>query len=480
MTAADRDREAFEAWMREEHPHCNLVGLPGGEYVWMVARFQWKAWQAARAQAEPVAVPAGFVLVPIDPSHKKLCKLGHEWACNAEEAAETYATILEVCGNDATAASGRDHLPRGHVILEQADMLDGRRVSQTVRATDGSEYERIVHADEAYGAPATPVSPPAESGEVERLREALERMVLETREGPNYRPSAYALKQAEEALASTPAESGETEDEMIWRISDALSEEVIADLREQGIDPEAGVKLVDDMAGQAKALASTPAPQPGGAVKQRVLERISVFASCRPETDESWESWYHAAFDMLASEVAALSPSPSGWDAGAEEHHKLDTARQVFFYEQDFYVLSNFSAFTLVWKGHLFDTSEAAYHWEKFIANDPGVAYLIRKAPSAHEAFKIAERYRSVRRSDWDAVKIDIMRDILRAKAAQHEYVRRKLLATGDRELIEDSWRDAFWGWGPNRDGQNMLGKIWMEVRAELRALPTPPAGEEK
>ncbi len=29
-------------------------------------------------------------------------------------------------------------------------MMDGR-VSQTVRAADGSEYERVVHADEAYG-----------------------------------------------------------------------------------------------------------------------------------------------------------------------------------------------------------------------------------------------------------------------------------------------------------------------------------------
>lgn len=44
----------------------------------------------------------------------------------------------------------RDCLPKGHVILEQADTMDGR-VSQTVRAADGSEYERIVHADEAYG-----------------------------------------------------------------------------------------------------------------------------------------------------------------------------------------------------------------------------------------------------------------------------------------------------------------------------------------
>jgi len=43
-----------------------------------------------------------------------------------------------------------DCLPKGHVILEQADMPDGR-VSQIVRVADGAEYERIVHADEAYG-----------------------------------------------------------------------------------------------------------------------------------------------------------------------------------------------------------------------------------------------------------------------------------------------------------------------------------------
>ncbi len=31
-------------------------------------------------------------------------------------------------------------------------------------------------------------------------------------------------------------------------------------------------------------------------------------------------------------------------------------------------------------------------------------------------------------------------------------------------------------GWGPNRDGRNMLGKLWMEVRTELRASPVPSA----
>lgn len=150
-------------------------------------------------------------------------------------------------------------------------------------------------------------------------------------------------------------------------------------------------------------------------------------------------------------------------------NHKLDTDTQVFFYEQDFYVLSNFSAFTLMWKGIRFDTSEAAYHWEKF-PDEQEVRDMIVAAPSAHEAFKLAESQKVFRRQDWDLVKVDVMREILREKARQHEYVRRKLLATGERELIEDSWRDNFWGWGPNRDGRNMLGKLWMEVRAELRA----------
>jgi hypothetical protein len=153
------------------------------------------------------------------------------------------------------------------------------------------------------------------------------------------------------------------------------------------------------------------------------------------------------------------------------ECRKMDNDKQVFFYEQDFYVLSNFSSFRINLNGLTFDTSEAAYHWLKFSITAPAIADAVRAAPSAHEAFKIAETNKALRRGDWDDVKTHFMRDILRAKIDQHEYVRRKLLATGDRELIEDSWRDGVWGWGPNRDGQNLLGKLWMEVRAELRGM---------
>lgn len=151
-----------------------------------------------------------------------------------------------------------------------------------------------------------------------------------------------------------------------------------------------------------------------------------------------------------------------------ENRLTLDTNEQVFFYEQDHYYLSNFSSFALIWKGHRFDTLEVAYHWEKFAGVVNSVADAIHASSSSHEAFKIAEMNAFRRRTDWDYVKVDVMRLLLRVKVAQHPYVFRKLLETGNRELVENSWRDSYWGWGPNRDGQNMLGKLWMELRREL------------
>lgn len=168
-------------------------------------------------------------------------------------------------------------------------------------------------------------------------------------------------------------------------------------------------------------------------------------------------------------------------------NHKLDTDSQVFFYEQDFYVLSNFSAFQLKWAGQTFMTSEHAYQWTKFVHMDEksnqhsaAVRDAIKEAKSAHDAYKLAEQNKLFRRPDWDDLKLECMCCILEQKAQQHEYVRRKLLATGDRELIEDSWRDDYWGWGPNRDGQNMLGRIWMKVRAEIRKNDARDQAEQR
>ena len=67
-------------------------------------------------------------------------------------------------------------------------------------------------------------------------------------------------------------------------------------------------------------------------------------------------------------------------------------------------------------------------------------------------------------RTDWDRVKFDIMRVANYHKYTQNPYLKRLLLETGDREIIEHS-KDKIWGDGKNGKGQNWLGKILMETR---------------
>lgn len=139
----------------------------------------------------------------------------------------------------------------------------------------------------------------------------------------------------------------------------------------------------------------------------------------------------------------------------------------IFFYEREFYVLSNFSSFMLDWKGLRFPTSEHAYHWEKFVGK-PEIQAKILDAKSAHDSLKIAHEHKDSYLPNWDEIKLDVMTNICRAKAQQHPYVMKKLIQTGSRQIIEDSWRDDYWGWGPNCDGNNHLGKIWMKLRDEI------------
>jgi len=138
----------------------------------------------------------------------------------------------------------------------------------------------------------------------------------------------------------------------------------------------------------------------------------------------------------------------------------------IGFYEREFYTFSNFSSFAIEWRGRLWMTSEHAYQAAKF--DDSTIQEEIRNARSAHDSKKLAEKYQEKIRSNWSEVRLEIMEEILLVKLAQHPYVMKKLLQTGERMLVEDSWRDAYWGWGPNKDGENHLGRLWMKIRDEL------------
>ncbi len=72
-------------------------------------------------------------------------------------------------------------------------------------------------------------------------------------------------------------------------------------------------------------------------------------------------------------------------------------------------------------------------------------------------------------RENWDEIKHEIMLEAVTKKFKTHKKLREILLATGDSQLAENSPFDYYWGIGADGSGQNMLGKILMEVREKLK-----------
>jgi len=140
----------------------------------------------------------------------------------------------------------------------------------------------------------------------------------------------------------------------------------------------------------------------------------------------------------------------------------------IGFYEREFYCFSNFSSFVVVWQGRRWQTSEHAYQAAHFFDCAPELVEEIFNAYSAHEAKKIVERNRDKVSAEFYNNNIAVMEDICLHKLQQNPYVKKKLLQTGDKQIVEDSPVDDFWGWGPNRDGRNELGKIWMRLRKNI------------
>jgi ribA/ribD-fused uncharacterized protein len=194
--------------------------------------------------------------------------------------------------------------------------------------------------------------------------------------------------------------------------------------------------------------------------------------------------WNNIPQGILYDEIHGFAPVVLGGDLSKIEENDMVNQSQpsqfrdpqletsggvVGFYPREFYVFDNFSSFAVEHRGRLWPTSEHAYQASHFFETAPGLVEQIHKARSAHEAYKIAKANADKSPENWDEIKIVVMEEIVRAKCEQNSYVKQKLLDSGDLDIVEDSPKDDFWGWGEHRNGRNELGKIWMRLRDELR-----------
>ena len=148
----------------------------------------------------------------------------------------------------------------------------------------------------------------------------------------------------------------------------------------------------------------------------------------------------------------------------------LETSGNVAsFYEREFYVFSNFSSFQVFYRGRLWPTSEHAYQAARFSGVCSELEEKCFQARSAHEAYRLMQANRDKERPNWMEEKPAVMYEICRAKLEQNPYVKQKLLETQEALIVEDSPFDSFWGWGPEKNGRNELGKVWMRLRDEMK-----------
>jgi ribA/ribD-fused uncharacterized protein len=129
---------------------------------------------------------------------------------------------------------------------------------------------------------------------------------------------------------------------------------------------------------------------------------------------------------------------------------------------------SNFAPYPIRLKGKTWPTSEHYFQAQKYA----GTAHeeAVRQSKSPMVAARMGRSRKRPLRRDWEAVKVAVMREAVRAKFTQHDDLREVLLATGEALIVEHTDNDDYWGDGGDGRGKNMLGKILREVREELRA----------
>lgn len=126
--------------------------------------------------------------------------------------------------------------------------------------------------------------------------------------------------------------------------------------------------------------------------------------------------------------------------------------------------LSNFSPSPVEVDGFWYPTVEHAFQALKSL--DESERATIREASTPGRAKRLGRQV--ALSQDWEEVKVEVMRELLRLKFSRETKLATMLLDTGKAELVEGNhWHDTFWG-VCNGEGQSVLGKLLMSVRDEL------------
>lgn len=163
----------------------------------------------------------------------------------------------------------------------------------------------------------------------------------------------------------------------------------------------------------------------------------------------------------------------------APSNSELTTETHVFFLRG---VFSNFTSTPMMqYKGHSFQTTEQAFMWAKAqLFGDKDSARLILAEKNPAKAKELGRGVKGFNPTHWDINKEFLMYEVNLAKYSQFDDYKAVLLSTGEKRLVEVNGKDTIWGIGLYANdprvldekqwrGQNLLGKVLMRVREELK-----------
>lgn len=150
-----------------------------------------------------------------------------------------------------------------------------------------------------------------------------------------------------------------------------------------------------------------------------------------------------------------------------------DNNNQIFFYGtkqwKEYFFMSNFCPSPITLDDKEWPTTEHYFQAMKFILSSDELVEKVRLSKTAREAANIGRDKNNPKRIDWEFVKEDYMEKALYAKFTQHPKLKKKLLDTGDKILVERTKNDSYWGDGGDGSGKNRLGNLLMKVRTRIR-----------
>jgi len=164
---------------------------------------------------------------------------------------------------------------------------------------------------------------------------------------------------------------------------------------------------------------------------------------------------------MMAASTTAATTNKREW------HHKFEgvvhDSKKIAGFVAEYRWLSNFFLCRVEWEGRVYGSAEAAYQSGKYPAAERDMFTTLD--PDSAKQLSLTKPYDA---AAWGARRERTMREVVWAKFSQNPELAKKLLATGERYLEETNWwGDQFWGVYQGT-GNNLLGKILMDVRMRL------------